>query len=254
MTETTTEAKPEAKPRKLIPISQSISVLPTDTARIYNYIHPILILSLYYLCFPSLVADPVSTLKKSIAPLAHLQIIYCIVCLPPSKGSSTQSTPSTPSTTPKKKKVQFAKPAAKPPANLASRIIVSSLCFHPFYLLHIVYQLAKLIFLHLARHPLPPAFPLPLSATADGHPDPLWRPSDYTLLAQSTLRNAHIVIGCPAFVLRTWGRRAHVEGDIWSLPPFRRGLGRHGRRGGRSLAWCCMICPLKQSVSSRSGY
>ena len=119
MTETTTQAKP----RKLIPISQSISVLPTDTARIYNYIHPILILSLYYLYFPSLIADPVSTLKNSIAPLAHLQIIYCIVCLPPSKGSSTQSTPST---TPKKV-VQFAKPAAKPPATLASRIIVSSL-------------------------------------------------------------------------------------------------------------------------------
>ncbi|KAL2037426.1 hypothetical protein N7G274_009911 [Stereocaulon virgatum] len=121
-----TETATEARPRKLVPISQSISVLPTDTARIYNYIHPVLILSLYYLCFPSLVADPVSTLKKSIAPLAHLQIIYCVVCLPPSKGSSTQPTPST---TPKKKKVQFARPAAKVPATLASRIVPALFSF-----------------------------------------------------------------------------------------------------------------------------
>lgn len=121
MTETTTKAKS----RKLVPISQPISVLSTDVARIYTHIHPILILSLYYLCFPSLVADPVSTLKQALAPLAHLQITYCVVCLPPYKGSSTP--PSTSSATPKKKKVTFAKPAAKPPASLKSRIIVSHL-------------------------------------------------------------------------------------------------------------------------------
>ena len=118
MAETTTEAKP----RKLLPISQPISVLPTDVARIYTHIHPILILSLYYVCFPSLVADPVTTLKQTLAPLAHLQITYCVICLPPSKGSSTP--PSTSSATPKKKKVTFAKPIAKPPASLKSRIIV----------------------------------------------------------------------------------------------------------------------------------
>ena len=125
MAETTTKAKS----RKLLPISQPISVLPTNVARIYTHIHPILILSLYYLSFPSLVADPVSTLKQALAPLAHLQITYCVVCLPPSKGSSTP--PSTSSATPKKKKVTFAKPIAKPPASLKSRIIVcyfSHLC------------------------------------------------------------------------------------------------------------------------------
>jgi len=122
MTKTTTEAKS----RKLVAISQPISVLPTNIARVYTNIHPILILALYYVCFPSLVADPVSTLKKACAPLAHLQIIYCVVCLPPSSGSSTP-TPK-PSKTPQKKRVQFAKPPSAKPATLGSRIIVSYAC------------------------------------------------------------------------------------------------------------------------------
>jgi len=122
-----TTAKSEAAPRKLVPVSQTISVLPTNTARLYTHIHPILILSLYYLWFSSLVADPVSTLKKAVAPLAHLQITYCVVCLPPFAGSTTQRTEAP--KTPKKKKVQFAhstKGPATKPATLASRITVSS--------------------------------------------------------------------------------------------------------------------------------
>lgn len=119
MSETTTETKP----RKLVAISQPISVLPTNIARLYTNIHPILILALYYFCFDSLVADPVSTLKKAIAPLAHLQITYCVVCLPPSSGGSTPAPRS--SKTPQKKRVQFAKPPSKKPTPLAARIVVS---------------------------------------------------------------------------------------------------------------------------------
>ena len=120
---TTTES--EAQPRKLTAVSQTISALPEQTARFYTYIHPVLILSLYSVCFSSLVADPVSTLKKSIAPLAHLQIIYCVVCLPPFAGASSQRAEA--SKTPKKKKVQFAhsvKGPALKPATIASRITV----------------------------------------------------------------------------------------------------------------------------------
>lgn len=121
---TTTEDEPP--PRKLVPTSQTISVLPTNTARLYTHIHPILILTLYYLCFPSLVADPVSTLKKTLAPLAHLQITYCVICLPPFAGTSTQRTEAP--KTPKKKRVQFAHSAKGPatkPLTLAARITVS---------------------------------------------------------------------------------------------------------------------------------
>lgn len=120
-----TTAELEAPRRKLIPTSQIISVLPTTTAHVYTHIHPILVLTLYYVFFPSLVADPVSTLKKSIAPLAHLQIIYCIVCLPPFAGSPSPKTEAP--KTPKKKRVQFAHTAKGPatkPATIASRLVV----------------------------------------------------------------------------------------------------------------------------------
>ena len=122
-----TTAESEAPPRKLIPISQTISVLPTNLARLYTHIHPFLILALYYLSFPSLVADPVSTLKKALAPLANLQIAYCVICLPAFAGSPPQRADAP--KTPKKKKVQFAHsakgPAATKPATIASRLTVS---------------------------------------------------------------------------------------------------------------------------------
>lgn len=120
-----TTADTEPPRRKLIPTSHIISVLPTVTAHVYTNIHPILVLTLYYVFFPSLVADPVSTLKKSLAPLAHLQIIYCVVCLPPFAGSPSPKAEAP--KTPKKRRVQFAHTAKGPttkPATLASRLIV----------------------------------------------------------------------------------------------------------------------------------
>ena len=122
----------EAKPRKLVPISQPISVLPTDIARLYTHLHPIVVLTVYYFCFPYLVNDPVSVLSKAIAPLAHLQITYCVVCLPQSSGSSTP--PSTSSKGPtNRKRVQFAQSARSKPAPLRSRITVRCNPIHLFY-------------------------------------------------------------------------------------------------------------------------
>ena len=113
----------EARPRKLIPVSQPISVLPTDIARLYTHLHPIVILTAYYFCFPYLVNDPVQVLSKAIAPLAHLQITYCVVCLPQSSGSSTP--PSTSSKGPTtRKRVQFAQSTKSRPASVRSRITV----------------------------------------------------------------------------------------------------------------------------------
>ena len=200
-----TERTTETKPRKITPISQPISVLPTDIARIYTHIHPILILALYYLCFPSLVADPVSTLKKALAPLAHLQITYCVVCLPPSKASSTP--PTTVSATPKKKKVQFVKPAANPPASLGSRIIVSSLnTLWDSELMELTCRLACSSFA--------PAVTLPCYTASYGYLDPLRRPFDYALLAQSALRDTYFAARSAPFVLRAWSRCAYVEGNF----------------------------------------
>ena len=120
----------EAKPRKLIPVSQPISVLPTDIARLYTHLHPVVILTVYYFCFPYLVDDPVSVLSKAIAPLAHLQITYCVVCLPQSSGSSTSSSTSSKGPT-TRKRVQFAQSTKSKPASVRSRITV---CYSPLFL------------------------------------------------------------------------------------------------------------------------
>jgi phosphatidylinositol glycan class F len=80
----------------LSPISQSsppkpslpIELLPNDLARLVSQAHPALLLAAYYIRFPALVADPVSTLLQSLAPVAAIQIIYAVTCLPHVGSSS----------------------------------------------------------------------------------------------------------------------------------------------------------------------
>ncbi|KAI4218650.1 MAG: hypothetical protein L6R36_008831 [Xanthoria steineri] len=85
---TTTSSSPPQDPpsRTWIPTSTPITLLPTPTARLYHHIHPILLLSLFYLSFPSLTANPVSTLCKLLLPITSLQILYCVLCLPIAKA------------------------------------------------------------------------------------------------------------------------------------------------------------------------
>lgn len=64
-----------------------VETLRNDTARLYTHIHPILILSIFALKFPALVADPVPTLLTTLAPLAVLQTAFVAVCLPPTGGT-----------------------------------------------------------------------------------------------------------------------------------------------------------------------
>ena len=141
---TSTSPPPSSSSRTLIPKSQTISILPNDAARLYSNIHPALLLSLFYLFFSQLVADPVGTLARAVAPVAILQLLYCLICLPPSSGSSSPSAPSqqqdkqssstsTSSTpgalkTPKRKRVQF----AKPPPTIWSKFIVRMILCHTF--------------------------------------------------------------------------------------------------------------------------
>lgn len=67
-----------APPKASLPIE----LLPTGLAPIFTHIHPVLLLSAYYLRFPALVADPTQTLLNSLAPLAVVQMGYAIICLP----------------------------------------------------------------------------------------------------------------------------------------------------------------------------
>lgn len=78
-----------AKPLKAPATIQPIEVLDNDVARYYTHLHPVLILSLYYLRFSNVVADPVGSLGTLLIPLSVLQVSYAVLCLPPT-GSVVQ--------------------------------------------------------------------------------------------------------------------------------------------------------------------
>lgn len=81
----TTPAAPSAPN----PPASPIDPLPTDLARLYTHIHPLLLLSLFAWRFDALVADPASVLLSSLLPVAVLQVAYVALCLPPTNGSSS---------------------------------------------------------------------------------------------------------------------------------------------------------------------
>jgi phosphatidylinositol glycan class F len=68
----------------------AISVLNTDTARLYTHIHPFIVLSGYFFNFASIVTQPVSSLSTFLIPLSILQIAYVVICLP-ATGSQTST-------------------------------------------------------------------------------------------------------------------------------------------------------------------
>ncbi|KKZ60860.1 hypothetical protein EMCG_04451 [[Emmonsia] crescens] len=65
------------------------SILSSPFAQTYAHIHPLLLLCLFALSFRALVNDPVSTLLGSLAPLALMQGVYAIVCLPAAPGGGS---------------------------------------------------------------------------------------------------------------------------------------------------------------------
>ncbi|CZR53100.1 related to GPI-anchor biosynthesis protein PIG-F [Phialocephala subalpina] len=72
---------PSSQPAPTKP-SLPIDLLPTNLARLVSQAHPALLLAAYYIRFPALVADPVSTLLQSLLPVAVIQIAYAVTCLP----------------------------------------------------------------------------------------------------------------------------------------------------------------------------
>ncbi|KAG9201285.1 Glycosylphosphatidylinositol (GPI) anchor assembly protein [Epicoccum nigrum] len=71
------------------PPASPIEPLPTDLARSYTHVHPLLLLSLFAWRFDALVADPAPVLLSSLLPVAALQVAYVALCLPPTSGSSS---------------------------------------------------------------------------------------------------------------------------------------------------------------------
>ena len=95
--------KMESKARTIVPASQPIDLLPSPAARAYSHVHPVLLSAYYYLRFPSLVANPVSTLTTDLLPIGVLCLGYAVLCLPHTKSISTTASSSKPPAIPRPK-------------------------------------------------------------------------------------------------------------------------------------------------------
>lgn len=73
-------------------LCRAIPTLPSPLAQAIRHVHPVLLLSLFYLGFGALVRDPVPTLLNSIPAVAALQVAYAVICLP-AAGSSAAVQP-----------------------------------------------------------------------------------------------------------------------------------------------------------------
>ncbi|KAI2630132.1 GPI biosynthesis protein family Pig-F-domain-containing protein [Xylaria nigripes] len=62
--------------------TQAIRTIPSPAAQALRHAHPGILLALFALRFPALVADPVSTMQSSLPVVLALQAAYTIVCLP----------------------------------------------------------------------------------------------------------------------------------------------------------------------------
>ncbi|MCJ1350818.1 MAG: Glycosylphosphatidylinositol (GPI) anchor assembly protein [Icmadophila ericetorum] len=110
----------EGKSRYITPTTQPISILPTDISNTFTHIHPTLLLSYYYFRFPSLVADPVSTLSFDLLLLAAWQLTYAILCLPAHKSAN----PAQPVSKESKASLRKKQSPAKGNGGLSNKLVV----------------------------------------------------------------------------------------------------------------------------------
>ncbi|KAI9754952.1 MAG: hypothetical protein M4579_004488 [Chaenotheca gracillima] len=85
---TSTAAQPEKASSASSSTYGPIDLLHSEAARVFTHVHSVLILSLCYLRFDSLVEDPVSSLVASLLPLVVIQLSYVITCLPATSSSN----------------------------------------------------------------------------------------------------------------------------------------------------------------------
>ncbi|KAJ5179106.1 hypothetical protein N7492_002316 [Penicillium capsulatum] len=82
----TPSANPPASPTQPAaekPSVPAVSILSSQLARTYSYVHPALLLSLCALRFDNLVENPVRELLSDLPWLTALQLSYVVICIPP---------------------------------------------------------------------------------------------------------------------------------------------------------------------------
>lgn len=203
---TTTDPTPATPPsRRITPTSQPIPLLSTPLARTYTHIHPLLLLTISYLRFPSLVASPLPTLLSSLLLHAAAQLLWVVTCLPPHTHTSPLSKPH-----PKKPVTPGPKrrSALKSPAVWSVNLIVLPSPFHPQ-----ISPNQEPPADTTARAPRPHAHRPARRPPAHHPPHPLRRPAHDAPPAYGALRGAYGALGRSAAFLCPWRGGPDVEGD-----------------------------------------
>lgn len=123
------QGKPPIAPGEIFtPIKSSIPVSPVEplsnpTARLYTHIHPVLLLSVYFVRFNAIVADPVASLTTLLLPISVLQLAYVAICLPPTGTGGSSTATSAASKTWVKRKTDAKKQQAD--GGIGTKIVVS---------------------------------------------------------------------------------------------------------------------------------
>lgn len=68
--------------RKVAGRSDPIDLLRSNAGNVYTHAHPFLVLGVFAASFRSTVADPVSSIARLTIPLALLQCVYAVICIP----------------------------------------------------------------------------------------------------------------------------------------------------------------------------
>ena len=86
-TELVTTPSSTSQTREIQPTTAPIKTISTPAAQLLSHALPLLVAGYFYLRFGALVANPVQTLLFDLFPIALLQCVQAIVCLPLSKGN-----------------------------------------------------------------------------------------------------------------------------------------------------------------------
>lgn len=206
---TTTDPTPANPPsRRITPTSQPIPLLSTPLARTYTHIHPLLLLTLSYLRFPSLVASPVPTLLSSLLLHAAAQLLWVVTCLPPHTHTSPLSKPHP-------KKLVAPGPKRRSVPKTASLWSTNIIVYPPLQ-----FPQQKPPADTTARTPRPHPYHPTRRPRAHHPPHPLRRPAHDAPPAYGALRGAYGASGRSATFLCPWRGGPDVEGDWWGDAGF----------------------------------
>ncbi|GAM85948.1 hypothetical protein ANO11243_039580 [Dothideomycetidae sp. 11243] len=64
-----------------------IDMLDSPLARAYTHAHPIIVLAIFFTTFGQLVKDPITGMLGTLVPIAVLQGLYAVICLPGTNAS-----------------------------------------------------------------------------------------------------------------------------------------------------------------------